>query len=90
MSSLGMVSRLGDLIADASLEGLYLFEKTNAVRLCKEAIRWQICELDDIASYFSRRVRYMAQQYPIQTLKNPFSLLDVSLVSASRRFLRRR
>ncbi|KAJ3412016.1 hypothetical protein HDV05_001397 [Chytridiales sp. JEL 0842] len=73
-------SGMGDLVSEASLEGLQLFEKTNSIRLCKEAIRWQICELDDIASYFSRRASLLAPQpaapVSVNTNRLEFSVAD--------------
>ncbi|KAI8848939.1 hypothetical protein BC829DRAFT_425405 [Chytridium lagenaria] len=44
----------GDMIADASLELLHLFEKTNTVRLCKDAINWGLCEMDDIPGFLRK------------------------------------
>ncbi|KAJ3197485.1 hypothetical protein HK101_003183 [Irineochytrium annulatum] len=42
-------SGLGDLVSDAAIEGLLLFQKINMVRLCKDAIQWGLCDEDDVA-----------------------------------------
>ena len=51
-----MIGRLGDLIADSTLESIQSFEKSNWTRLCKAAIYSGLCEPDDIPGFFNNKV----------------------------------
>lgn len=51
-----VVCKFGDMIADASAEGIHLFEKANTSRLCKDAIKSGLCEEDDIPGFFAKKI----------------------------------
>ncbi|KAI9363417.1 hypothetical protein DFJ73DRAFT_811117 [Zopfochytrium polystomum] len=52
----GLVCKFGDMIADAALESIQLFDKVNNARLCKDAIKSGLCAEEDIPDFFARKI----------------------------------
>lgn len=44
------------MIAESNLEGIQSFEKLNCSRICKDAISFGYCEVEDIPGYFRQIV----------------------------------
>lgn len=57
------MARLGDLIADSTLDVSQLFEQLHLALLCKDGIQWGFTSLEDIPSFFTREVR-VEMSYP--------------------------
>ncbi|KAJ3246138.1 hypothetical protein HDU78_007785 [Chytriomyces hyalinus] len=52
----GMMCRLGDVISNGAMEGIQLFEQANIVRACRDAVRWTLCEPEDIPAYLGKKM----------------------------------
>ncbi|KAJ2999525.1 hypothetical protein HDV02_002672 [Globomyces sp. JEL0801] len=50
----GTIGRFGDIIANNNLESIQGFERYNWARLCKDAINFGMCELEDIPGFFNQ------------------------------------
>ncbi|KAJ3097483.1 hypothetical protein HDU97_004850 [Phlyctochytrium planicorne] len=79
----GMICRMGDIIADATLELLLLFEKTNSLRLCKDAINWSLCEGDDIPGFFTKKIAIAAPS-PIVPVSIAPNRIDFSIPDSAK------
>ena len=53
---MGMHYRIGDLLSAISLESIQVFERSTYATLCKEALSARFADIDDMPSYFNRRV----------------------------------
>ncbi|KND01565.1 uncharacterized protein SPPG_03365 [Spizellomyces punctatus DAOM BR117] len=85
-----VVCRFGDVIAESTLEALQSFERFNWVRLCKDKIAGEVCNDDDIPSYFLRQMFLAAPIVPTAVIVHPNRLeLHLSRLTSSEAGVRR-
>ncbi|KAI8617462.1 hypothetical protein BC830DRAFT_1113354 [Chytriomyces sp. MP71] len=70
----GMICRLGDVISNSTMESIQLFEQANTIRLCRDAVRWIMCEADDIPGYLGRKVTLIHPKLATNVLLKPSRL----------------
>ncbi|KAJ3071600.1 hypothetical protein HDU98_005102 [Podochytrium sp. JEL0797] len=70
----GMIGRLGELISTGTLEGIHLFEQANTVRLTRDAVRWILCETEDLPAYLGKKIALLTPKVPTPILLSPTRL----------------
>ncbi|KAI9331354.1 hypothetical protein BDR26DRAFT_870379 [Obelidium mucronatum] len=67
----GMMCRLGDMISGSTMEGIQLFEQSNTVRLCRDAVRWTMCEAEDLPTLLNKKMGIILPKVPSHIIMKP-------------------